>query len=214
MFLEKNDFFCTISFMDTIYELKKYANENSVPIMKDEGIDFIVNYIKQNEVRFILEIGTAIGYSAIRFAQVHPDIRVYTIEYDIERYQQAIKNINKFNLGEQITVFLGDALKFDFSDKFDLIFIDGSKSQYINFFEKYKNNLVSDGVFISDNLSFHGMVEDISLTQNYSTIKLVRKIRNYIEFLKNNNEFDTVFYSIGDKIAVSKKKLNNFSLDS
>ena len=97
-------------------------------------------------------------------------------------------------------------LAFDFDDKFDMIFIDGPKAQYINFFEKFKNNLSPNGVFISDNLSFHGMVEDLSLTHNYSTIKLVKKIRKYIEFLKQNTEFETTFYSFGDGVSVSKKR--------
>ena len=192
--------------MEDLSSLKDYASENSVPIMFDEGIEFIVNYIKENDVRFILEIGTAIGYSAIKFAQINPEIRIFTIEYDIERYQKAVENITKLNLDDQITVFLGDALKFDFTEKFDLIFIDGAKSQYINFFEKYKNNLSENGVFISDNLFFHGMVEDISLTQNYSTIKLIRKLKRYIDFLKSNTEFQTEFYQLGDGVAVSRRK--------
>ena len=191
--------------MEDLSSLKDYASQNSVPIMFDEGIEFIVNYIKENDVRFILEIGTAIGYSAIKFAQINPEIRIFTIEYDIERYQKAVENITKLNLDDQITVFLGDALKFDFTEKFDLIFIDGAKSQYINFFEKYKNNLKEDGVFISDNLFFHGMVEDISLTQNYSTIKLIRKLKRYIDFLKANTEFQTEFYQLGDGVAVSRR---------
>lgn len=192
--------------MEELNKLKDYATENSVPIMFDEGIEFIVNYIKNNDVSFILEIGTAIGYSAIKFAQIHSEIRIFTIEYDIDRYQQAVKNVNKFNLGDQITVFLGDALKFNFTEKFDLIFIDGAKSQYVNFFEKYKNNLKKDGVFISDNLFFHGMVENPELTQNYSTIKLIRKLKRYIDFLKANTEFETTFYQIGDGVAVSRRK--------
>lgn len=192
--------------MEELNKLKDYASENSVPIMFDEGIEFIVNYIKENDVRFILEIGTAIGYSAIKFAQINPEIRIFTIEYDIERYKKAVENITKLNLDDQITVFLGDALKFDFTEKFDLIFIDGAKSQYINFFEKYKDNLSENGVFISDNLFFHGMVEDISLTQNYSTIKLIRKLKRYIDFLKANTEFQTEFYQLGDGVAVSKRK--------
>ena len=191
--------------MEELNKLKDYATENSVPIMFDEGIEFIVNYIKNNDVSFILEIGTAIGYSAIKFAQINPEIRIFTIEYDIERYQKAVENITKLNLDDQITVFLGDALKFDFTEKFDLIFIDGAKSQYINFFEKYKNNLSENGVFISDNLFFHGMVENPELTKNYSTIKLIRKLKRYIDFLKANTEFETEFYQLGDGVAVSRR---------
>ena len=191
--------------MEDLSSLKDYASQNSVPIMFDEGIEFIVNYIKNNDVSFILEIGTAIGYSAIKFAQINPEIRIFTIEYDIERYQKAVENITKLNLDDQITVFLGDALKFDFTEKFDLIFIDGAKSQYINFFEKYKNNLSENGVFISDNLFFHGMVENPELTKNYSTIKLLRKLKRYIDFLKANTEFQTEFYQLGDGVAVSRR---------
>ena len=192
--------------MKTINQIKEEAAKTSIPIMMDEGMAFILDYIKQNDVEFILEIGTAVGYSAINFAKVSPDIRVYTIEYDIERYPEAVKNVVNCGLSHQITVFLGDALKFDFTEQFDLIFIDGAKSQYINFFEKYKNNLTQNGVFISDNLFFHGMVEDISKTKNYSTIKLIRKIRRYIDFLKANQEFETTFLEIGDGVAVSKRK--------
>jgi predicted O-methyltransferase YrrM len=124
--------------MDEINQIKNFANQTLVPIVKDDGLSFILDYIKENNVKLILEIGTAIGYSSIKFAQVNPDVRVYTIEFDIDRYQQAIKNVNDCNLGEQITVFLGDAMAFDFDDKFDMIFIDGPKAQYINFFEKFK----------------------------------------------------------------------------
>ena len=192
--------------MKTINQIKEEAAKTSIPIMLDEGMAFILDYIKQNDVEFILEIGTAVGYSAINFAKVSPDIRVYTIEYDIERYHEAVRNVVNCGLSHQITVFLGDALKFDFTEQFDLIFIDGAKSQYIKFFEKYKNNLSTKGVFISDNLFFHGMVEDISKTKNYSTIKLIRKIRRYIDFLKANQEFETTFLEIGDGVAISKRK--------
>jgi predicted O-methyltransferase YrrM len=86
-----------------------------------------------------------------------------------------------------------------------MIFIDDANGKYINFFEKYKKNLAPQGVFISDNLSFHGMVDDLTLTHNYSTIKLVKKIRKYIDFLRNNNEFSTTFFDFGDGISVSKR---------
>ena len=116
-----------------------------------------------------------------------------------------IKNFHDENLMDRVTCFLGDAATFSFEEKFDLIFIDGPKAQYIKFFERFKNNLAQGGAIISDNLSFHGMVEDISLTHNYSTKKLIKKIRKYIQFLKDNTEFKTEFYSAGDGIAVSKR---------
>ena len=189
-----------------ITNLKNKARKNNIPIIQDGGIAFIKKYIIENNIKTILEIGSAVGYSAISFALLDKDIKVHTLERDVERYNEAIKNINEFNLNEQITIKNVDALEYELDDTFDLIFIDAAKSQYIKFFEKYKHNLNADGVIITDNLSFHGMVDDLSLTHNRNTKQLVGKIRNYIEFLKNNEEFDTVFYKDGDGISVSKKK--------
>ncbi|MDD6486181.1 MAG: O-methyltransferase [Spirochaetales bacterium] len=192
--------------MEEISEIKEYAKEHAVPIMMDDSIDFICKYIEEHNLQSVLELGTAIGYSAMRFAKLRDDIFVSTIEIDIERYQQAVRNIHDNNLMDRITVFLGNALSYTFKEKFDLIFIDAAKSQYINYFEKFKNNLTENGVIISDNLFFHGMVNDISLTHNYSTIKLIRKLRKYIDFLKTNQEFETIFYSLGDGISVSRRR--------
>ena len=189
--------------------IKNYAMQNEVPIMQDEGSDFICDYIKNHGVKSVLEIGTAIGYSAIRFAGLSEDIRVTTIELDDERYKAAVKNVSDKGLSDRITLIHGDALTAEIEGSFDLIFIDAAKAQYTKFFEKYKANLSEGGVIISDNLSFHGMVEDLSLTHNYSTKKLVKKIRKYIDFLKANEEFETEFFKKGDGISVSRKKVRN-----
>ena len=192
--------------MQNIDDIKLYAAKNSIPIMRDGGIEFICSYIKEHNIKRILEIGTAIGFSTIEFAKVAPDIKVTTIELDIDRHIKALQNIHDSGLDDRITAINADALQLDLDEQFDLIFIDAAKGQYINFFEKYKKNLAPDGVFISDNLSFHGMVEDLTLTHNYSTIKLVKKIRKYIEFLRQNSEFSTTFFAFGDGISVSKRK--------
>ncbi|WP_294429097.1 HAD hydrolase-like protein [uncultured Treponema sp.] len=186
--------------------IKNFAMKNEIPIMQDEGSDFICEYIKSHGVKSILEIGTAIGYSAVRFAKLADDIKVTSIEIDEERYKAACENVSKNDLSERITLLFGDALTAQIEGKFDLIFIDAAKAQYIKFFEKYKENLSENGVIVSDNLSFHGMVEDLSLTNNYSTKKLVKKIRKYIDFLKTNEEFDTEFFDKGDGISVSKRR--------
>jgi len=195
--------------MDTnLLSIKAYANREAVPIMQDEGCDFICNYIKEHNVKTVLEIGTAIGYSSIRFAQQADDVYVTTIELDIDRHIKAVENFKNAGLENRITAIHDDALTHDFGDqKFDLIFIDAAKAQYTKFFEKYKVNLSENGVFISDNLSFHGMVDDLTLTHNYSTKKLVKKIQKYVEFLKTNEEFETEFFEIGDRIGVSKRIL-------
>lgn len=187
-------------------EIEEYAEENNIPIMLKDGINFLTNYIKENNIKNILEIGTAIGYSSIKMALVADDIKITTIELDENRYKEALKNINKFNLQDRIKPILDNALNIDINDTFDLIFIDAAKSQYIKFFEKFKNNLSKNGVIVSDNLSFHGMVEDETKTHNRNTRQLVRKIKKYIDFLKNNEEFDTTFYKLGDGVSISKKK--------
>lgn len=184
-------------------DIKKKAIEDNIPIMQDAGIEFICDYIKNNNVKTILEIGSAVGYSAMCFASL--DTNVTTIEKDKERYDKAVNNIKECKLNNKINIIYGDALDINIPDKYDLIFIDAAKSQYIKFFEKFKVNLNDNGVIISDNLSFHGIVDDISLTHNRNTRQLVGKIKKYISFLENNEEFTTMFYKIGDGISVSKK---------
>lgn len=188
-----------------IEKIEKYAHEHNVPIMEKEGIDFLTNYIKEHHIKSILEIGSAIGYSAIKCALVNDDIKVTTIERDIERYNMAVCNINDFNLNDRIHIINDDAFNISLNEKYDLIFIDAAKAQYIRFFEKFKYNLNDNGVIISDNLNFHGLVNgnDDNLSRNVKG--LVRKLRLYIDFLDNNEEFETIFYNIGDGVAVSKK---------
>ena len=186
--------------------IEEYAHRNNVPIMLPDGIDFLTDYIKKNNVKRILEIGSAIGYSAIRMALVSDDIHVVTIERDIDRYNEALVNINDLGLSDRITIINEDALDSSIDGKFDLIVIEAAKAQYIKFFEKYKSNLNSNGVIVSDNLNFHGMVNNIDSITNRNTKQLVRKISNYIDFLKSNSEFDTEFFSIGDGIGISKRK--------
>ena len=124
--------------MDQISEIKTYARKESVPIMQDETQAFICNYIRENNAHSVLEIGSAIGYSAIQFAKAADDVKVTTIEIDIDRYLKADQNIITAGLKDKITLIHGDALTCEIQGKFDLIFIDAAKAQYIKFFEKYK----------------------------------------------------------------------------
>lgn len=188
-----------------VEDMEKYAHEFHVPIMLKDGITFLTDYIKKNKIKRILEIGCAIGYSSINMALVSDDIKITTIERDKKMYDKAIENIKAFNLNDRIDVIFGDALDVDVNENYDLIFIDAAKSQYIKFFEKFKHNLDKKGVIVTDNLEFHGLVEDSSNCSR-NTKQLVNKIRKYIEFLKNNEEFETDFYKIGDGISISKIK--------
>ena len=111
-----------------ILELEKYAKENNIPIMEKDGIEFLLKYIKDNNIKNILEIGSAIGYSAIRMCLVDNDIKVTTIERDEKRYKEAIKNIKLFNFEDRINIIFDDAFNVELKDKYDLIFIDAAKS--------------------------------------------------------------------------------------
>ena len=186
--------------------IEEYAKENNVPIMEKDGIDFLTNYIKEHNIKNILEIGSAIGYSAIKMALIDNDIKITTIERDEKRYLEAVKNIKEFNLEDRINIILDDAFNVDLEEKFDLIFIDAAKSQYIKFLEKFKKNLNLDGVIISDNLDFHGLVNGDYETYSRNVKGIVRKLKNYINFLKENEEFKTEFINIGDGIAITRRK--------
>ena len=189
-----------------VAEMEEYAREFKVPIMESDGIDFLTNYVLKHGIKSILEIGTAIGYSAIRMALVNENVYITTIERDENRYLEAIKNISKFHLEKRIKVIFDDAFNVKLDNKFDLIFIDAAKSQYIKFFEHFKTNLKKDGTIISDNLDFHGLVNGDYDSYSRNVKGIVRKLRNYIDFLKNNEEFKTEFVKIGDGLAITKFK--------
>ena len=188
-----------------ISEIEEYARNNNIPIMLKDGITYLCNYIKDNNIKSILEIGSAIGYSSIMMALVDNDIKITTIEKDTNRYNIAIDNINKFNLSSRITILNEDALESNINGNFDLIFIDASKGNNINFFNKYKSNLNKSGVIVTDNLSFHGLVEDENKIKTKNQRGIVKKIKLYLDFLSNNKEFNTIYVPVGDKISISKR---------
>lgn len=194
-----------------ILEMEDYAIEKNVPIIEKKSIAFIMKYIKENNIKNILEIGSAIGYSAILMASAKEDVFVTTIERDEERYMECLKNVKKCGLEKKINVVFQDALEVNLSEevKYDLIFIDAAKGQYQKFFEKYKYFLKDNGTIITDNLKFHGYVGKSEKIESKNLKGLVQKIEGYIDFLQNNQEFDTKFYDIGDGLSVSTWKNEN-----
>ena len=191
-----------------IREIKRYALDENVPIMQDDTMDFLTDYIVKNNIKKVLEIGTAIGYSSIMMALSSPDIKITTIEKDKERYIEALKNIKKMNLEDRINLVFNNALLVDLKDKYDLIIIDAAKSKNLEFFEHFESNLDINGSIITDNLSFHGYVEkDLNEISSRNIRGLVKKIRNYKEFLSNNDKYKTKFYNIGDGISVTERRL-------
>ena len=191
-----------------ILEMEKYAIDNNVPIIEKKSIMFIMRYIKEHNVLSILEIGSAIGYSAILMASSTKDVTVTTIERDEVRYMECLKNVKKCGMEKKINVVFQDALELNLSEnlRYDMIFIDAAKGQYTKFFEKYKHFLNPGGVIITDNVKFHGFVGESAKLDKGNLKCLVEKIENYVDFLKNNKEFDTEFKDIGDGLAVSTWK--------
>lgn len=191
-----------------IKEIKKYAITNEVPIMTDEGIDFLTNFIVDKNINKVLEIGTAIGYSSLMMALTNPNLVITTIERDEMRYLEALKNVKKFGLEKRINLIFNDALDVEIKDKdYDLVFIDAAKGQNIRFFEKFTNNLKTGGYVITDNIYFHGLVDHPELIESRNLRQLVKKIKNYIVYLENNKDYDTEIIRLGDGISISRKKV-------
>ena len=191
-----------------IIEMEEYAKEKNIPIMEKDGIAFLMKFIKANNVKSVLEIGSAIGYSAILMASSNPEVKVTTIERDETNYMECLKNVKKCSFEQKVNVVFQDALELNLADgtQFDLIFIDAAKGQYTNFFEKYKYFLAPGGAIITDNLKFHGYVGKSDTIESKNLRQLVSKIENYVEFSKANEEFETHFYDIGDGLSVSVRK--------
>lgn len=192
--------------MGLVEKMKEYASLKDVPIMQDEGIEFMLDFIKTYDCTSILEIGTAIGYSAIRMCGCSDKVHVTTIERDVERYNEAVKNVEEAGLSDRITLILGDALETEITGSYDFIFIDAAKSQYQKFFERYSPLLVQNGYIFTDNLGFHGLVAHPERTQSRNVRQLVRKIGEYVTWLKNNEDYVTHFMELGDGVAISQRK--------
>lgn len=191
-------------------EMEAYAKENNVPIIEKDSIAYIMKIIKKQNIKDILEIGSAIGYSTILMASASEGVNVTTIERDETRYMECLKNVKKANLDKQINVVYQDALDINLKDvSYDLIFIDAAKAQYTNFFEKFKYFLKPNGMIITDNIKFHGYVNHKDEIESKNLRQLVGKLENYIDFLKDNEEFTTEFFDVGDGLAISVRKDSN-----
>ena len=188
-----------------IKEIEEYGIKNNVPIMSEDTIETIKNIITVNEFHTILEIGTAIGYSTICFASTSGVTNITSIERDPIRSAIAVNNVKKSEL-KNITLRHTDALEIELNDKFDLIIIDAAKSQNMKFFNKFKENLNEDGIIIIDNLSFHGYVNQTERIKSKNLRQMVNKIRKFIDFLNNNEEFTVKYIEVGDTLGVCKRK--------
>ena len=192
-------------------EMEEYARENGVPIMELTGMESMLQILKIQKPRKILEIGTAIGYSALRMAYTLPDASILTIERDEERIEKAHHFIDRADMNSRILIIKGDALETEnfvsTEGPFDCIFIDAAKGQYKRFFEIYEKYLAQGGIILSDNVLFKGMVALKEDEIESKRIKnLVKKIKGYNEWLVNKENFETVILPVGDGLAISIKR--------
>ena len=181
--------------------------DHAVQVMKDEGQEFLISKIKEHKCKSFLEIGTAIAKTSIMVASLDKDMRVVTIERNPDMIEQAKINIDKADCSDRIHLIEGDALEVENPQgPFDCIFIDAAKAQYIRFFEKYCPLLSDNGIIITDNMEFHGLVKHPENTKNRNTRQLVLKIQKYHDYLEQLADYQTEFYSIGDGIALTRRK--------
>lgn len=194
---------------ESIVQLETYAKLERVPIMDPVSMNFLMQMIRLKKPKHILEIGTAIGYSALRMSEAYPAAKIVTIERNEQFYHEAIKNIKQFNKEETINVIYGDALKklthianSEQKPLFDFVFIDAAKAQYKRFFKLVQPLLAEDGVVISDNILFRGLVVD-NKTSEKRLSKLAEKINKYNKWLIQLEGFSTSIVPIGDGIAIT-----------
>ncbi|WP_102274471.1 O-methyltransferase [Cytobacillus massiliigabonensis] len=190
-------------------KMESYAIDHSVPIMELAGMEAMLQLLRIQQPKNILEVGTAIGYSALRMADALPNCKIVTIERDEERYELAEQYISEAGKEAQILIIKGDALEAEPQVKdqgpFQAIFIDAAKGQYQRFFEMYSQYLDSDGVIITDNVLFKGLVCESEI-ENKRTRNLVKKIDSFNKWLMNHPDFYTTILPVGDGVAISKKR--------
>ena len=194
---------------EIIQDIKNESLEQNVPIITDEVLNYMIFTARNIKAENILEIGTATGYSGLFLAQVANENGGFltTMEIDEIRYGKAVENFKKLGLFEKNKMVFGDALeeipKFDKNVKYDFIFIDASKGQYLKFFEMSYELLNENGIIFIDNLMFRGLVaaDKEEIPKRYKTI--VKRLKEFIE--KSNEEYNFVLLPFGDGVGIVKK---------
>ena len=186
-------------------EIKSYGNEHNVPITKDDTLCFLLETINKFNCKQILEIGTAIGFGSIAMATNTNCESVDTVEIDKNRFNIANQNIKNAKLENKIKTHLVDAKEFltNCNKKYDLVYLDGPKGQYIKYLPMLVKVLNPKGIIFADNLNFHGMVTgEIPTTKGCKT--MIKNLREYINEVTTNPIFETeIFTNIGDGVGVS-----------
>lgn len=186
-------------------EIEDYAEEYNIPIINKVSSQILIDAIKEKRPQAVLEIGTAIGYSALLMVNHMPvDGKIITIEQDANRIDTAYDFITRAGRIEQVELLDGDAseILLQLEGKFDLVFIDAAKGQYLDYLQKIMEKLSEGAVIIADNVLFRGMVlsEEPPL-KRYRTI--VKRLREYLDFVSHDPRFVTTIHHEGDGVAIS-----------
>lgn len=189
-------------------QLKIYAKENHIPIVRDNTLKKLLELTCDKKINKVLEIGTAVGYSTIAILQSNSSITMYSIEKDKDRFQLAKQNIERAGFEKQTRLFNQDAFfalqeLVTTGEKFDLIFLDGAKGQYIKYLANLKLLLSNKGWLFADNINLLGYVNSDFVPHKHRA--MVKNMKKFIEALKNDKDLKTVFYNIDDGFSISQK---------
>ncbi len=190
--------------VDELIKIKEEALANKIPILMDESLDEILKIIKEEKPKEILEIGTAVGYSAIEFCIANPKCHIDTIELDEERYNKAKENAKKVGVENQITFFQGDAVQVlqGFDKRYDLIYIDANKGKYPIYLQHALRLANKNAIILADNILYKGYV--LSGYNKHKQRTAVRNLRDYIAETMLNERLETEILNIGDGLSISR----------
>lgn len=187
--------------------IKQKALEEHIPIIMDDTLEVVDKILTEIKPKKILEIGTAVGYSAMCFSEYLVEGgKIDTIERDEERIAEAKGNIKKVGVEEKINIYEGDAVEIlpTLNDKYDIIFIDAAKGKYPFFLREALRMLNENGVILADNILYKGYV--MSDYNKHKQRTAVRNLREYIHDVTNNPNLETEILEVGDGLAVTKRK--------
>ena len=190
-------------------EVKEKALENHIPIIMDDTLDVIKKVLIEMNPKRILEIGTAVGYSASCFAKfTDENCIIDTIEIDEERAKEAIQNIDKIGISEKINIMIGNAVDIlpTLESGYDIVFIDAAKSKYSIFLEEGIRLIKDKGMILADNVLYKGYV--MSDYNKHKQRTAVRHLREYIKEVTENPNLETEILEVGDGLAISKVTKN------
>ena len=191
--------------MKMLDKIKQKALEEHIPIIMDDTLEIIANYLIKMKPERILEIGTAVGYSAICFSSyLSDDGMIDTIERDEERIKEAKVNIKNMDLENKIHIYEGDAVEIlpTLNEKYDAVFIDAAKGKYPFFLKEALRMIKPNGIIFADNILYKGYV--LSDYNKHKQRTAVRNLREYIKEVSENPNLETEILEVGDGLAVSR----------